>query len=121
MIEQDMGRYQGLRHAELPALLGAPAHPFWPLSVDERPPGGESVAEMLTRVGGTMERLAADHAGHDVVVVTHGGAIRAAMAHALAVDGFRALQFSVHNLSVTRLERLSEAWRVVSVNETGDI
>ncbi len=117
MIEQNLGTYQGLRHAELPALLGAPAHPFWPLAADERPPSGESVNEMLTRVGETMERLAAVHAGQDVVIVTHGGAIRAAVAHALAVDGYRALQFSVHNVSLTRLERLDDTWRVVSVNE----
>lgn len=117
MIEQNLGEYQGLRHAELPALLGAPAHPFWPLAADERPPAGESVTEMLARVGDTMERLAAAHAGRDVVVLTHGGAIRAAVAHALAVDGYRALQFSVQNVSLTRLERLRDGWRVVSVNE----
>ena len=117
LIEQHLGSYQGLRHAELPPLLTAPAHPFWPLSATERPPGGESVAEMLVRVGITLDRLAEAYAGQDVVAVSHGGAIRAAVAHALRLDADRALHLSVQNLSITRLERLPEGWRVVCVNE----
>lgn len=118
LIEQDLGDYQGLRHSELPPMLASPAHPFWPLSGTERPPNGESVADMLLRVGVAMEAMAARHAGHDVVLVSHGGAIRAAVGHALAIDADRALHFSVQNLSLTRLERLSAGWRVVAVNET---
>ena len=63
LIEQDLGDYQGLAHAALPPLLTAPAHPFWPLSADERPPGGESMADVVRRVGAAMERLAAEHDG----------------------------------------------------------
>ena len=117
LIEQDLGTFQGLRHAELPPLLAAPAHPFWPLSGTERPPEGESMADVLVRVGATLDALAARHAGTDVVIVSHGGAIRAAVAHAMQVDADRALHLSVYNLSLTRLERLAEGWRVVCVNE----
>lgn len=118
LIEQDLGDYQGLRHAALPPLLTAPAHPFWPLAADERPPNGESVAEVLVRVGEALERLAGQHDGRDVVIVSHGGAIRAAVAHAMDIDAHRALHLSVYNLSLTRLERLPEGWRVGSVNES---
>lgn len=117
LIEQDLGEYQGLRHIELPPLLQAPAHPFWPLAGTERPPGGESMADVLVRVGLALDDLVARHPGEDVVVVSHGGAIRAAVAHALAVDADRALHLSVYNLSLTRLERLPEGWRVTCVNE----
>ena len=117
LIEQNLGRYQGLPHAELPPLLTAPAHPFWPLAGTERPPGGESVAEMLVRVAATLDDVVAGHAGEDVVIVSHGGAIRAAVAHALRLDADQALHLSVQNLSLTRLERLPEGWRVICVNE----
>ncbi len=117
LIEQHLGDYQGLRHAELPPLLQAPAHPFWPLSGTERPPGGESMADVLVRVGQALDALVARRPGEDIVIVSHGGAIRAAVAHAMAVDADRALHFSVQNLSLTRLERLPEGWRVVCVNE----
>jgi broad specificity phosphatase PhoE len=117
LIEQDLGRFQGLQHGELPALLTQPAHAFWPLSGTEHPPGGESMLDVITRVGAALERLAQVHAGQDVVIVSHGGAIRAAVAHALGIGPDNALHLSVHNLSLTRLERLAEGWRVVCVNE----
>ena len=65
-----------------------------------------------------LERLAEQFDGRDVVVVSHGGAIRAAVAHAMDIDARRALHLSVYNLSLTQLERLPEGWRVVSVNES---
>lgn len=117
LIEQHLGDYQGLPHAELPPLLAAPAHPFWPLAGTERPPGGESVADMLIRVGVALDDLVAHHAGQNVVVVSHGGAIRAAVAHALRLDADQALHLSVQNLSLTRLDLLPEGWRVGCVNE----
>lgn len=117
LIEQNLGEYQGLPHADLPGRLAAPAHPFWPLSATERPPGGESMQDVVDRVGPTMDDLAARYAGRDVVIVSHGGAIRAAIAHALQATAQQALHFSIHNISLTRLERVAEGWRVVSVNE----
>ncbi len=117
LVEQDLGRYQGLVHADLPALLTKPAHPFWPMSGTEHPPGGESMLDVINRVGATLERLAHSNAGQDVVVVSHGGAIRAAVAHALGIGPDNALHLSVHNLSLTRLERSPAGWRVVCVNE----
>ena len=117
LIEQSMGDWHGVEHAALPPLLRLPAHPFWPLDADERPPGGESIADVLARVGPALERLADGAGERDLVVVSHGGAIRAALAHAAGIDGRAALHFAVQNLSLTLLERLPEGWRVGSVNE----
>jgi alpha-ribazole phosphatase len=94
-----------------------PPHAFWPLGGEEVPPGGESMAQVITRVGETMERLAAAHVGKDVVAVSHGGAIRAAVAHALGIAADNALHLSVQNISLTRLERHPNAWRVICINE----
>jgi alpha-ribazole phosphatase len=117
LIEQSLGEWQGLPHNELPAKLVHPAHAFWPLAGNEKPPGGESMAEVITRVGAAMERLADDHAGRDVVIVSHGGAIRGAIAHALRIGPDNALHMSVQNLSLSRLQRTRDGWRVVCVNE----
>ncbi len=117
LIEQDLGTWQGLAHADLPALLTTPAHAFWPLGAAETPPGGESMAEVVARVGNTVEQLALDHPATDLVCISHGGAIRAAVAHAMGVDAGAALHFAVQNLSLTVLERHSEGWRIVVVNE----
>jgi alpha-ribazole phosphatase len=117
LIEQSLGEWQGLPHAELPARLTLPKHAFWPLAGREKPPGGESMADVITRVGATLEHLAAAHDGQDVVAVAHGGSIRAAVAHALRIGPDSALHLVVQNLSLTRLERYPEGWRVVCVNE----
>lgn len=117
LIEQSLGDWQGLPHADLPERLQLPAHAFWPLAGHEKPPGGESMAEVIARVGEAMERLAETHAGQDVVIVSHGGAIRGAVAHALAIGPDNALHLSIQNLSLTRLERTERGWRVACVNE----
>ncbi len=117
LIEQSLGEWQGLPHHELPARLVHPAHAFWPLAGNEKPPGGESMAEVVVRVGAAMERLAVDHAGRNVVIVSHGGAIRGAIAHALRIGPDSALHMSIQNLSLSRLQRTSDGWRVVCVNE----
>jgi alpha-ribazole phosphatase len=117
LIEQDLGAWQGLAHAELPPRLTLPKHAFWPLAGHERPPGGETLAEVIQRVGAALERIAVQHEGEDVVIVSHGGAIRAAVAHCLRIGPDNALHLSVQNLSLTRLERHADGWRVICVNE----
>jgi alpha-ribazole phosphatase len=117
LIEQSLGEWQGLPHAELPAKLAFPQHPFWPLAGDEKPPGGESMVEVIVRAGAALERLARKHKGEDVVIVSHGGTIRATVAYALDIHPDNALHLSIHNLSLTCLERHPEGWRVTCVNE----
>jgi alpha-ribazole phosphatase len=118
LIEQSLGEWQGLPHADLPAKLSFPAHAFWPLGGNEHPPGGESFSNVIARVGAALERLVISRNGTDVVVVSHGGSIRAAVAYALGIGPDNALHLSVHNLSLTRMERHRQGWRVVCVNET---
>ena len=117
LIEQDLGDWQGLPHDDLPARLALPKHAFWPLAGDEVPPGGESMEAVIARTGAALERLADTNRDRDVVIVSHGGTIRAAVAHALRIEADNALHLSIQNLSLTRLERTPEGWRVVCVNE----
>ena len=91
LIEQSLGEWQGLPHAELPARLTLPQHAFWPLAGEEKPPGGESIADVIARVGATLERLADQHDGGDVIAVAHSGSIRSAVAHALRIGPDNAL------------------------------
>jgi broad specificity phosphatase PhoE len=117
LAEQHLGEWQGLPHDDLPPLLRHPAHPFWPHAAEEQPPGGESFATVQARVGAVLDRLVDRHAGEDIVIVAHGGSIRAALAHALGLTGHQALAFSIRNLGLTRLERHGGDWRVSAVNE----
>ncbi|MGH3849760.1 MAG: MSMEG_4193 family putative phosphomutase [Pseudonocardiaceae bacterium] len=53
----------------------------WPSGF--RFPGGESLAEMQSRVGATLDRLIAKHPGGVIVVVSHADVIKAAVMAAL--------------------------------------
>lgn len=117
LAEQHLGEWQGLSHERFAEMLRHPPHPFWPHGAEERPPGGESFGDLVGRVAPVMERLAEENAGRDLVVVAHGGSIRAVLAHALGLSAHQALVFSVKNLSLTRIEKHGSDWRVAAVNE----
>jgi broad specificity phosphatase PhoE len=117
LIEQRLGDWEGLPHESFLERLRQKPHPFWSISVEERPPGGESFADVIARVGPALDGLVEAHAGGDVVVVAHGGSIRAALAHAMGAPGLAVLSFSIRNLSLTRLEKVGPDWRVAAVNE----
>jgi alpha-ribazole phosphatase len=111
--EQDFGAWTGRRHADLVLELGDAYRDFWKLPASNRPPGGES---FLDQIGRTQAGLASLPAG-DVVLVVHSGTIRAALAIALDLAPEAGLRFVIDPLSLTRIERLAEGWRVVAVNQ----
>ena len=123
IAEQHFGDWQGLTYAELEARRDGAYHRFWHAPAIERPPNGESFADVVSRVEQAVTRLSADHAGKDIIAVAHGGTIRAALAAALGLDPERALGFSVDTLSVTRLDLIDgpgegAQWRIHCVNRT---
>jgi alpha-ribazole phosphatase len=117
LAEQHLGEWQGLSHERFAERIRHPAHPFWPHGGEEKPPGGESFAEVVERVAAVLDRLVVESSERDIVIVAHGGSIRAAIAQAMQLTPHQALIFSVKNLSLTRLERHDAVWRVAAVNE----
>jgi len=118
--EQHLGEWQGQVRADFFAGRDRMRYPFWFGPADERPPGGETYAEVCARVAPAIERLSAQYAGRNIVAVGHGGSIRAALAHALGLDADAVLAFVIDNCSVTRVDRIGDAsrghWRVSAVN-----
>lgn len=128
LVEQHFGDWQGRTYAEIGAFGTASAdiagHRFWLAPAHEVPPGGESFVQVMERVAGAVERLTRAHAGRDLVVVAHGGSIRAALAFALGLDPEAALAFTIEPLSLTRLDHIEgpgagHGWRVGVVNHFG--
>lgn len=121
LTEQHYGRWHGSDLEAVRSGLAGPRHKFWFTTATDRPPEGESFVEVAVRVAAAMEELSAHYAGHNIIAVSHGGVIRAALAHALGIDLERALTISVENLSTTRVdhvtgEGLGGDWRTVFVN-----
>jgi broad specificity phosphatase PhoE len=124
LAEQHFGDWQGRTYASLAAERAEEYHRFWLAPASERPPGGESFVDLMARVHGAIERLNRRFAGRDIIAVTHGGTIRAAIALALDLPAEAALAFAVDNVSVTRLDHfgsgtggLGNAWRVNFTNQ----
>lgn len=122
LIEQHFGDWQGVRYDELAARRGDEWHRFWLAPAHETPPGGESFVALTRRVHGAIERLSTLHQGRDILAVTHGGTIRAALSLALDLAPEAALAFTIDNLSLTRIDHIpgpggSRLWRVGSVNQ----
>jgi alpha-ribazole phosphatase len=120
VAEQDFGDWQGKTYAELEVSDADRYRKFWIAPGTMRPPGGESFADVMMRVSRAVERNSAAHPDADIVVVGHGGSIRAAVAQALGLGPARALALQVDPLSLTRLDRIADAsgvvWSIGCVN-----
>jgi alpha-ribazole phosphatase len=110
--EQDFGAWTGRRHNDLVAEFGDAYRDFWKSPASNAPPGGESFVDQVRR---TADGLAALPSG-DVILVVHSGTVRAALAIALDLTADAALRFVIDPLSLTRIDRLENGWRVVAVN-----
>jgi broad specificity phosphatase PhoE len=122
LIEQHFGDWQGQRYDELAARRGDEWHRFWLAPAHETPPGGESFVALTERVHAAILRLSEAHRGRDILAVTHGGTIRAALSLALGLAPETSLSFSIDNLSLTRIDHIpgpggSRLWRVGTVNQ----
>lgn len=119
-VEQSFGDWQGHSFAEFDHIRDSIAHRYWLAPAYERAPNGESFADVVARVAPAITRLTADHSGRDIIAVTHGGTIRAAIAFALGISADKALSYAIDNCSATRLDHIdmgeTHAWRINFVN-----
>jgi alpha-ribazole phosphatase len=120
LIEQHFGEWQGRTYAELAAQNDNLWPRFWLAPAHQVPPGGESFVQLMARSHPCIVRLSQEHAGREIIAVTHGGTIRAAVALALDLAPEAALAVSIDNLSVTRIEHFpgeaARRWRVTAIN-----
>ena len=82
--EVDVGSWSGLTRAEAAARF-PDAYRRWEAG-GEGWDDGETYEQLAERVVGAVKRIAGDHPGERVLVVTHGGSIRAVHADALGLD-----------------------------------
>ena len=119
--EQSFGDWQGLTGDAFGRIRDRLPHSGWLAPAFERAPGGESFADVVARVVPAIIRHTAAFAGRDIVAVSHGGTIRAALGYALGLDPESALSFTMETLALTRLDHIETrddagVWRIVTVN-----
>ncbi len=120
--EQHFGDWQGMTHEAFAAQRNATPHRHWSVPAFIQPPNGENFVNLIGRVTPTINRLSEEYAGRDIIAVTHGGTIRAALSLALRLDPETALAFATQNLGITRLDLITDradgsAWRINAVNQ----
>lgn len=119
--EVDVGSWSGLTHAEAEARF-PDGYARW-LQGGEGWDDGETYAEMSRRVTGAILRIAEQHDNGRVLVVAHGGSIRAIHAAALGLDvhSYRRIQRVEPNatLSAVCVEegRLTELCQTAELDE----
>jgi broad specificity phosphatase PhoE len=114
--EIDFGDVDGVSFDDLlpalrDALLNRPA--------TVRFPGGETYAELQERVCAALEQIVAAHPGGTVVVVSHAGPIRAALARWLSVPADASFRIDQRHAAVNVVEWHDGVALVRLVNGTG--
>jgi probable phosphoglycerate mutase len=98
------------------AAVGDPAWVAWSRTGRwDGIPGSEGDTALRRRVTGTIDTLAARHAGDTIAVVAHGGAINAYLAEVLGIH--RSLWLTVENTSVTVVRVTPDGHSVVVAND----
>jgi len=101
--EVDVGEWEGLTRAEIerdyPEVIAA----LEKEPVRTKRPGGESFGQMESRVWKTLEEIAAAHPGEEVLVVSHGGPMRAVICRVLGLAWARRGRVAFQNCGILAL------------------
>lgn len=122
LIEQSFGRWEKMTRTAMRQDPGFPGYNNDPAQV--APPGGESLTDLARRVTPAIDQLAKDHPqGGNVVIVAHGGTIRAALHQATGLSMNDTLRLGVSPLSLTiiqydprKLKHGKNPWSLESLN-----
>jgi glucosyl-3-phosphoglycerate phosphatase len=84
--------------------------------------GGETYDEMHTRVVAAVAAIVAGATGERIAIISHGGAVRALVAHAVGLPRHERLRIDgARNCSLTTLLYSSDGIRLVGYNDDGHL
>ena len=116
--EQNLGEWQGLKYEKLEETTKElnVFHPTWLCDPKYTPPGGESYNNLYNRVITGIENIIDTRKEGDIVIFSHGGPIKAAIAHSIGAEPNYTLPFWIDNLAVSRFDFLDGICRVRFIN-----
>ena len=116
--EVDFGHWTGRTLAELDRLPGW--RDFNERRSSTRIPGGESMAEVVSRSLATLEQMrrTPELTGRMVAVVSHGDVLRSLVAHCIGMDPNAIHRIEIAPASVSILSSEDENWRLLLLNST---
>ncbi|MDI6630834.1 MAG: alpha-ribazole phosphatase [Thermoanaerobacteraceae bacterium] len=106
--EINFGEWEGLTRDEIKNRFPEVSRQWWTAPYTTRLPGGESLCEVATRAVRALQQIAANHADEQVLVVSHGGTIRAAIGSLLRMDLNQYWRLRQDNAALNVLELFEE-------------
>lgn len=120
--EWHLGELEGRPHDELKHEFPEVIRSFRHDMTDDIPvPGGESRNEFFARVGSCLDRLRLENPGARILLVTHGGTLRAVYRHIAGVIDPGCLIPQPVNAGISRFRSHEGSWQMLSWNETAHL
>ena len=121
LIDIDYGQWQGLTQGEAQARWPAEAG-LWHRRPDlVRPPGGESLQDVLARVAQALRLIVGRHPQETVLLVGHDSVNRVLLLHALELPLARYWQIGQDPCAINRIEASAEGFLVHAMNDTAHL
>jgi alpha-ribazole phosphatase len=114
--EMHFGDWELRSHAEIETETPDLIRAFWDRPGEVCPPGGESWNDLNRRIWSATDKLIADFAGHNIIVVAHFGAILSALQRAENLTPKQAFSHRLDNFSVTEMVHWSDGWQMGRIN-----
>jgi broad specificity phosphatase PhoE len=116
--EMSLGAWEGKTVAEIQTAFPG-AYERWLEDPAASPaPGGEALSAFGRRVAEALARMQRAHAGADLLIVSHGGAIKALICFTLGLDLKYLFRLKQDNTAVSQIELDGPVRRVLRMNDT---
>jgi alpha-ribazole phosphatase len=116
--EMSLGKWEGMKVAEIQAAYPG-CYEQWLEDPFAYPaPGGEDLRSFERRVIGALARMQDTHPKADLIVVSHGGVIKALLCFALGLDVRYLFRLKQDNTAVNQIELDGRVRRVLLLNDT---
>jgi probable phosphoglycerate mutase len=116
--EMHFGEWQGLTYAEIQACQPAALAAWEADWLNNAPPGGETLTQLVERVQAVYHEILAAHPDGTVLLVGHGGALQALLCMALGLPPERFWQLQLDNTGLADLRIYPEGAILNLFNDT---
>ncbi len=102
--EINFGQWEGLTYNEIKVNHGELIAKWWKNPMENSTPGGEKLSQLVNRIVPVVRNIVERHMGENVVVVCHGGTVKALIGTILHMDLNKYWKIRQDNASLNILE-----------------
>ncbi len=119
--EYNKGAFEGMTLAEIKAQFPEEYPRYLEKDLDYAPEGGETARDVSARMAGIIGRIKSDHLNETVLVVSHGGVLRAAMVSLLGMPLEGNWSFVFGNCGLTTVDTFAHNAVLRHFNDTSHL